>query len=63
MKEAIMALNDTRPMCPNCTMGMIVTQGFKLECEHKTFECLRCGQVRGQIQQTQAVKQPFRRAG
>jgi hypothetical protein len=26
-------------------MGMIVTGGFGLDPEHKTFECLQCGHI------------------
>ena len=36
---------DGRPRCPKCSMGMIVTGGFGLDPEHKTFECLQCGHI------------------
>jgi hypothetical protein len=34
-----------RPECPDCGMNMIVAEGFGLDHEHQTFECLRCGRV------------------
>jgi hypothetical protein len=34
-----------RRRCPECQTGMIVVAGFGLDPEHKTFECLQCGQI------------------
>jgi hypothetical protein len=31
--------------CPKCRMGMIVVDGFGLNPEHKTLECLQCGRI------------------
>jgi hypothetical protein len=31
--------------CPNCQMCMIVVDGFGLDPECKTFECLQCGNI------------------
>jgi Zn ribbon nucleic-acid-binding protein len=33
------------PPCPVCEMRMLVTDGFKLDRERQTLECLRCGHV------------------
>jgi hypothetical protein len=32
-----------RPSCPKCGIGMV--DGFGLDPERKTFECLQCGHV------------------
>jgi Zn ribbon nucleic-acid-binding protein len=34
-----------RPPCPECQVGMIVVDGFGLELEKQTVECLKCGHV------------------
>jgi hypothetical protein len=54
-----MTFKNTRPLCPKCTVAMIVTSGFKLEPEQQTFECLRCGHVVS----PQPSKQSLRRLG
>jgi hypothetical protein len=33
--------------CPSCDMLMIVSAGFGLAPECKTFECVHCGRVEG----------------
>jgi hypothetical protein len=32
-----------RPICPDCCMNMIITDGFRLDFKRQSFECLRCG--------------------
>lgn len=34
-----------RRRCSKCQMGMIVIAGFGLDPEHKTLECLQCGEI------------------
>jgi transcription elongation factor Elf1 len=41
-----------RPQCPKCDKSMLVTGGFDLDSEHKTFECLQCGHVEKPITPT-----------
>jgi transposase-like protein len=36
---------NIHPPCPECGMGMLLVNGFELERERQTFECLRCGHV------------------
>jgi hypothetical protein len=35
-----------RPICPDCSMNMIVVDGFRLDFKGQSFECLRCGFTR-----------------
>jgi hypothetical protein len=34
-----------RPSCPKCDTSMIVVDGFDMEPQDKTFECLKCAQL------------------
>jgi hypothetical protein len=57
--EPAMALrrpNYERPCCPKCDMGMIVTGGYDLDPEYKTFECLRCRHVERPAKRAQAAE-------
>jgi hypothetical protein len=36
---------DGTARCVNCDMCMIVSAGFDLDPECKTFECLQCGHI------------------
>ena len=35
------------PECPKCGINMLVVDGYGLEPDKKTFECLQCGNVKG----------------
>jgi hypothetical protein len=34
-----------RPACPQCQMSMIAIDGFGLDPEQRTFQCLRCDNI------------------
>jgi hypothetical protein len=38
-------IQASHPPCPECQMGMIAVDGFNLEPDWQTFECVRCGRI------------------
>jgi hypothetical protein len=50
---------NERPVCSKCTMNMVVSNGFGLDRDVQTFECLRCGH----IELPTSKRQPIRKIG